>query len=711
NPVDVSGWKVVFYDSTSWPAPRVTFAFPTGTICPSGGVFQVTGGGSFPGSYPAFATGINLNWFTSPNFPEVVLLLDAGGNGIDFFCAGQLALPGLITLPISIDNDLWSGPPGIINFSSPTFSYQRSGYLSHHNSADWLLTTNSIGVFNPGLSIPFLGGYTISPTQPSLVYLTNGVWSGQIVAGTGATNAILRADENAGHSGDSTPLLVRRRDALALQVPHAAFKATPGLVGQGIVSLPQPLTNNLTVTLSSSLPLEIAVPANVTVLAGQTNALFNVTNFNDGLVTGPLAVTILASASGWETASDTITNYDQSGLTLTVSVPSFVTESASISGSIFSSAPSAQPVRIRLSSNQPDRLQVPDYVVLPAGQVSVGFSIIAPDNNRIDGNVSAMISATVPGWTSGQGTIQVTDNENFRLTLGLPTQITAGSGMITNAGTVSLSGILTSNLVISFTNNIPTKLLLPDSLTIAAGQTSASFNVIAPNDTLNDGNQFVLVTASAVGFTNAIRSVMVIDNGISQFAVAPFPSIQVAGQPFTLTVYAENLSGIVLSGYSGNANLAASGASGSVTVQPFVVGPFTNGVWSGPVTLAAANTGVVITVTDGLGHSGLSNPFDIIAAQVLNLPISDFAYDPVHQKILAGVLGSSTAYRQSVVTIDPLTGSVGSSVGIGTDPGRLLPLPNAGSFPSAGRKPGAKQAYWQKPFGYGHFCNNFCNFT
>jgi uncharacterized repeat protein (TIGR01451 family) len=671
NSVDVSGWKIVFYDNASWPAPKTTFVVPTGTICPSGGVFQVACGGSFPGSYPTFMTGIGMSWSVALSTPIAVLLVDASGSPVDFFCSGRTAYPGMISQPTSINNNVWSGPPDIVSSVLLVQSFQRTGFLNHHNAADWILSNNTIGVINPGLSIPFKSGYTISPTQPSLVYLTNGSWSGQITAATAATNAVLRADDNAGHSGDSAPLLITRRAALALQVPHAAFKATPGLVGQGSVSVPQPLTNDLAVTLSSSLPLEIAVPASVTIPAGQTNALFNITNFNDGLVTGPLAATILASATGWDEASDIITNYDQSGPALTVSLPSFVTENAIVSGTIVSSKPATQPVRIQLSANQPGRLQVPEYVVLPAGQTSVAFNIIAPDNNRLDGEVSATISASVPGWTSGQGTIQVRDNEIFGLTVSTPTAVMAGSGTNAYTGTVSIRGILSSNLVINLSNTVPAKLLLPETVSIPAGQTNATFYLNVPDDTLNDGNQSVLITASAAGFFSGIQSVVVFDNGVSHFAVDPISAVQVAGQPFTLTVYAQNLSSMVLGNYSGNVNLSASGASGSIPIQPTVVGPFTNGVWSGPVTISTVTTGAVITVSDSLGHTGASNPFEIMTARGLNLPVSDFVYDPVHQKILAGVLGTSTSNRQSIISIDPITGSIGSSVGLGTDPGRL----------------------------------------
>lgn len=46
-PVEIGGWRVVFYDSASWRLPRQTFTIPAGTVCPAFGVFQVRASGTF----------------------------------------------------------------------------------------------------------------------------------------------------------------------------------------------------------------------------------------------------------------------------------------------------------------------------------------------------------------------------------------------------------------------------------------------------------------------------------------------------------------------------------------------------------------------------------------------------------------------------------------------------------------------------------------
>jgi uncharacterized repeat protein (TIGR01451 family) len=668
--VDVSGWRVIFYDNTSWPAPRMTFTLPQGTLCPRESVFQVTASSPYLGSYPVFSAGAGLSWVPADFI--AVLLLDATGSPVDFFCEGG-AFPGLIALPFAIPSNVWSGPATAAN-NSFWLTYQRVGHANQHNAADWSLAPSSFGALNQGLALPFLGQNIQLPLMPGSVMLTNGQWIGQVTVGAGGSNVVLRADDNNGHPGNSNPFDVLGLPAVSLQIPHAAYKATPGAVGPCSVSIPQPLSSNLMVTLSSSLPLGIAAPVSVSISAAATNAGFWLTNFDDGLLTGPEAAIIVATAPGYSSASDIATNYDSSSPTLSVSgLPDAIFEGYATSGTVSSSAPPASNVRVGLFSSQPDRLQVPDSVILLAGTTSASFTALALalGNNRIVGGVPVTVSASVPGWTSGQMTLLATGNDNTHLSLSLGWQVTTGSGLLAGGGEVWISGVLATNLVVSLTNPSPAKLQIPATVTIPAGQTAVTFDITVPNDTLLDGNQVVTITATAPGFFSAAWGVTVIDNELSSFALGGLPPAQMVGQPFVLTVYAENLSGTVLAGYSGSLALSASANGGNIAVRPGVIGPFTNGIWSGPVSVMAPGRGVELTAADALGHSGSNGPMDVIAGRLLTLPISDIVYDPARQKVYVGVPGSAGTNGQSVIAVDPTAGVASAPIGIGSDPGLL----------------------------------------
>jgi hypothetical protein len=53
-------------------------------------------------------------------------------------------------------------------------------------------------------------------------------------------------------------------------------------------------------------------------------------------------------------------------------------------------------------------------------------------------------------------------------------------------------------------------------------------------------------------------------------------------------------------------------AVGAVALTPTNAGPFANGVWSGDVAVLQAASNVVLKANDGAGHTGLSNPFNVL---------------------------------------------------------------------------------------------------
>ena len=255
--------------------------------------------------------------------------------------------------------------------------------------------------------------------------------------------------------------------------------------------------------------------------------------------------------------------------------------------------------------------------------------------------------------------------------------VTEGSGVYTNAGKVQISGQIKNDLTIALTNDAPTRILTPASVTIPAGQTSVMFNVTVPGDPLTQGNQLVIITASADGLFPAAQNLFVVDDDIYNFGFAGMPAVAIGGQSFPVTVYAQNYSGSPIPGYSASVNLKATNAGGTVAVSPAVIGPFVDGVWSGNITVAGGLSNVVLTAFDNLGHSGTSDPFETAAGSGLALLTSDIAYDPIGGLLWAGI--QSGVNSQAVVSINPASGAVSAPIPLGSAPGRLA-LSDDGQF-------------------------------
>jgi len=670
-PVDVSGWSLVFYDSQSWPGPAVTFTIPAGTVCAPGSVFQVSSQGTAPGAYPSFQLGAPLYWGAGSSYPyAAVALLDQVGGKVDFFCA-MSAVPGLIMLPLPVVEADWSGPPVPANYN-PSLTYQRIGLYDHNNAGDWVAATNSVGLPNRELRIPLAAPLSRITVAPASVTFSNGLWSGDLVITNPVTNLVLRADDLAGHAGDSRPLTILGPQPLRVVIPSESFEAAPGFIGFGVVTLPGPVPTNVVVDLVSSDTNEIVVPGDASIAAGLTEGYFALTNLSDGLPDGPQVVVVTASAPGFAPGSGFITNYDVGNATLTLALPPTVREGDGwISNALVQvdSAVSAD-VIVRLASSDTNEIRVPDTVVLSRGSKSTTFSFQVLNDGRLAGTQHVTVTATVPFWQSASAIIDVADAATTNLALRVPAQLVEGSGLISLAGQVSISGTVPTNVVVALGNSDPARLLMPAMVVIAAGQTAASFTLMVPDDSLMQGAEVVTVTGSSPGFAAAESALTIADNDVHHLAFAAIPSPQYSVQPFQVTVYAKAIDGQTVTGFAGEAVISARNGT---TTPPDLRVTLANGTWTGQITVIDGSTNVSLAASAEGGLVGQSNPFRVFRPVIrqLSLPTQDLAYDPFTTRLYATVPASGGAFSNSLVRVDPATGNIESSQWIGPDPNRL----------------------------------------
>jgi uncharacterized repeat protein (TIGR01451 family) len=238
--VDVGGWKITVFDSASWPAPLTTVTVPNGSRLAPGGVFVLNDSGVAPGQFPLLNAGTNVNWnMSGVGNPIAVLLRDASGNVVDFFCGGTAA-PTLITTPVRIPPEEWSGLPVSAALPLITLTLQRIGHRDQNDATDWTGAPGTFGTLNPGLVLPFerRGGIEIEPSV--LTNFTTGVWSGFLTVREPAARLTLRADDGHGRIGLANEFAVGARNDLAVSVADSP----------DVVILGNELTYRVTVTNS-----------------------------------------------------------------------------------------------------------------------------------------------------------------------------------------------------------------------------------------------------------------------------------------------------------------------------------------------------------------------------------------------------------------------------------------------------------------------------
>jgi hypothetical protein len=431
-----------------------------------------------------------------------------------------------------------------------------------------------------------------------------------------------------GFAFDDIDLVQVVTNRLTIALP-ATTPESGGPISGTVSVIPTP-ASDLTVTLTSSDTSEATVPPTITIPAGQNSVSFAVNVLDDSELDGTQQVTINASASTYVTGSSDLAVTDDETATLTLTLPASGTEGgAPVTGIISASAAVAADVKVTLQSSDLLNVQVPTTVMITAGQTMASFPVTIVDDSRIDGPQSVTITASVANWTGSSASITAIDNETASLTVTLPSGLREG-GTAQN-GTVRIAGTLPTSLVVALASSDVSEATVPTTITIVAGQTSATFPVIPIDDVEADGTQTVTITATAAGFVDGNATATVADNDAHHFSISSIVGPILRGSPVALSVSAKDINDVTITSYNQTVGFgAADGATTNIPVTPSSSTGFVNGVLSANLAFGAYGSGVVLAVADTGGHRGTSNPFDVVYG-----PVSRFQWSaiPVQQYV------------------------------------------------------------------------------
>ena len=104
------------------------------------------------------------------------------------------------------------------------------------------------------------------------------------------------------------------------------------------------------------------------------------------------------------------------------------------------------------------------------------------------------------------------------ITVSVPPSAVEGDGTLVDQGTVSIPWARTADLVIDLESGDETELTVPATVTIAQGETSATFDLTIVGDGVHRETQTVTVTASAAGWISGSAEMDVIYKAVTPFA-------------------------------------------------------------------------------------------------------------------------------------------------------------------------------------------------
>lgn len=220
------------------------------------------------------------------------------------------------------------------------------------------------------------------------------------------------------------------------------------------------------------------------------------------------------------------------------------------------------------------------------------------------GNLNRFLFSTIPSpVTAGQSfsvTVEAVDLYGNRVNYNGTVGFSDLTGSVTATNTTFANGVLNTNITISRT-------FQSDIIIVSDGSITGTSNAFEVRHGALDHFSF-----DADPDTPGIQ-------GIS--------GPQRNGSPFTIRVYARDSANQLVSDFNGTVIL--SDLTGTITPAS---GAFNNGVMTLSVTISANRAGNTISVSDGFGHTGVSNSFDVVSGS----QVQCFDIDPVGTPQVAG---------------------------------------------------------------------------
>ncbi len=177
------------------------------------------------------------------------------------------------------------------------------------------------------------------------------------------------------------------------------------------------------------------------------------------------------------------------------------------------------------------------------------------DDMEIDETQTVVITASLAGWTSGEDTIAISDNEVRELRLSFDTEaVSEEDGVLSDAGTLFVPGTVVSDMVVHLSSDTPSEITVPESVTIPSGEASASFDLTVIEDSEIDGSKTVTITASAEGWNSGSGNIDVNDNdpGTLRFSAEAYVGVESDGSVVITVVRELSATGRISANYATN---------------------------------------------------------------------------------------------------------------------------------------------------------------
>ena len=167
---------------------------------------------------------------------------------------------------------------------------------------------------------------------------------------------------------------------------------------------------------------------------------------------------------------------------------------------------------IPLQSSDPNSLIVPDSVVVSNGLKSATFPLGAPDDALWNGTRYVTVTAALSDLQKTSAQVAVDDNEVASLLLNTPAHARQSDGVLTNRGWLGMDRVPDADITVELTSLNPDLVLVPPTVVIPQGQTSARFDLLIVTNQYLEGPQVAVVVAHVENWLDDLDAIQVDDD-------------------------------------------------------------------------------------------------------------------------------------------------------------------------------------------------------
>ena len=250
----------------------------------------------------------------------------------------------------------------------------------------------------------------------------------------------------------------------------------------------------------SGNPELFTAPALVSFAAGESEKVVYFEVGDNADYQGSQTLQITASADGYSSYMQSITLLDDEKPALSFELAADEVsegESWDAFGKITLSHALGHDLKIKLSYDKTQFADIPDYVIINAGETEAGFGLTAKDDKVSEIDKTFNLTASADGVESATASILLKDNDVPGISFSINKSIVAeNSGAYALIGTITRTDDTTNYVKVKFSDENNSGLILPSMVTLGTGEKSVNFYIGLKDNILRDGDRNASVKAS-----------------------------------------------------------------------------------------------------------------------------------------------------------------------------------------------------------------------